>query len=388
MDKPKTAPVIHERPKMPRATWEALRGHIISERKRKQEEEVRSEEYERLKKEREHRKKQEATSLEETKEQIVELEKKLTNLKEEKHMLFLTLKKVLNEDDSRRRRDDEMYGGGAPQHPPVLPLTGHTPHNQHMFMNPQSRQPSHAAAHYMKQHLPGLQAQQVKRPRSPSPPRTIINAVNSAYFRPSPLSHARIPAVSSVYGHPSAVASGGGAPTYALSTSSSGSVYPFSSASQAAAAAAAANREEVDRKQVYLSQPGRYIQQIESAAAAAAASKQQPPAGYASERDRQASRLAAAAAAAALPPGAAGGRGPPGQPVALTTSRPGGPISSGGFPLRASVANSLINTVAPSLSSSQAAAVFSQAAAAAQIVASQQNQAAAAQRFYQGVRDH
>ena len=55
MDKPKTAPVIHERPKMPRATWEALRGHIISERKRKQEEEVRSEEYERLKKEREHR---------------------------------------------------------------------------------------------------------------------------------------------------------------------------------------------------------------------------------------------------------------------------------------------------------------------------------------------
>ena len=62
------------------------------------------------------RKKQEATSLEETKEQIVELEKKLTNLKDEKHMLFLTLKKVLNEDDSRRRRDDEMYGA-APQHP-------------------------------------------------------------------------------------------------------------------------------------------------------------------------------------------------------------------------------------------------------------------------------
>ena len=78
--------------------------------------EVRSEEYERLKKEREHRKKQEATSLEETKEQIVQLEKRLTNLKDEKHMLFLTLKKVLNEDDSRRRRDDEMYGA-APQHP-------------------------------------------------------------------------------------------------------------------------------------------------------------------------------------------------------------------------------------------------------------------------------
>ena len=35
---------------MPRATWEALRAHIISERKRKQEEEEKSEEFERLKK--------------------------------------------------------------------------------------------------------------------------------------------------------------------------------------------------------------------------------------------------------------------------------------------------------------------------------------------------
>ena len=111
------------------------------------------------------RKKQEATSLEETKEQIVELEKKLASLKDDKHMLFLTLKKVLNEDDSRRRREtDEMYGGGV-QHPPVLPLAGHVQHNPHagMFMNPQSRQPGHAASHYMKPHqMPGLPpAQQV-----------------------------------------------------------------------------------------------------------------------------------------------------------------------------------------------------------------------------------
>jgi len=316
---------------------------------------VKLDEYERQKKEREHRKKQEATSLEETKEQIVDLEKKLTNLKDEKHMLFLTLKKVLNEDDSRRRRDDEMYGA-APQHPQVLPLTGHTAHNQHMFMNPQSRQPGHASAHYMKPQMPGLPTHQVKRQRSPSPTRATINAVNSAYFRPSPLSHPRIPAVSSVYGHPP-VASGG-APTYALSSASGGSVYPFQVSQP--------SREEVDRKQVYLAQPGRYMQQMESAAAAAAAAKQ--VSGYG--RDDQRSRLA-------MPPS--------GQPVALTTSRPGqiGTISSG-FPLRASAANSLINTVAPSLASRQAAAVFS----AAQMVASQQGQAAA-QRFYQGVgREH
>ena len=46
MDKQKTAPVIHDRPKMPRATWEALRNHIIRERKKKQDEEGKAEEYE------------------------------------------------------------------------------------------------------------------------------------------------------------------------------------------------------------------------------------------------------------------------------------------------------------------------------------------------------
>ncbi len=44
--------------------------------------------------EREHKKKQEALTLEDTKEQIANLETKLTNLKEEKHQLFHTLKKV------------------------------------------------------------------------------------------------------------------------------------------------------------------------------------------------------------------------------------------------------------------------------------------------------
>ena len=42
VDKPKLAPVIHERPKMPARTWSALRTHIIAERKRKQEEEEKS----------------------------------------------------------------------------------------------------------------------------------------------------------------------------------------------------------------------------------------------------------------------------------------------------------------------------------------------------------
>jgi hypothetical protein len=42
-------------------------------------------------------------TLGETREQIATLESELCQLKEEKHQLFLQLKKVLNEDDRRRQ---------------------------------------------------------------------------------------------------------------------------------------------------------------------------------------------------------------------------------------------------------------------------------------------
>ena len=43
-------------------------------------------------------------TLGETREQIQQLESSLKALKDEKHQLFLQLKKVLNEDDNRRRQ--------------------------------------------------------------------------------------------------------------------------------------------------------------------------------------------------------------------------------------------------------------------------------------------
>ena len=243
MDKQKTAPVIHERPKMPRATWDALRHHIIKQRKRKQDEEGKAEEYERLKRERENKKKQDANNYEETKEQIGKLEEKLTNLKEEKHQLFLTLKKVLNEDDSRRRKETSEMNILYPQHAApnqlAFPLTGHmAPNNPQltaMYLNPQQRQLA-----YMKPHgglpPPMPPAQPIKRQRTPSPPRS------SSYYRTVPITAptGRITA-SSVYGHPSASASG--APIHATS---GGVHFPGgASASQA--------REEERRQQVYLS---------------------------------------------------------------------------------------------------------------------------------------
>ena len=175
-EKPKVVPIIHERPKMPAKTWSALRSHILAERKKKREEEGKQQEEERLKRERESRKKQEANSLEETKDQIVLLEEKLTNLKEEKHQLFLTLKKVLNEDDSRRRKEssemNSLYGP-APSHASnVLPMSGHVASGSgsryihsagHQASSLQQRGvASMYRAGHQPQHVP-------KRTRSPSP---------------------------------------------------------------------------------------------------------------------------------------------------------------------------------------------------------------------------
>jgi len=60
-------------------------------------------EEERLRKERERQQKQDVMTLGETREQISNLDNELSQLKAEKHQLFLQLKKVLNEDDKRRQ---------------------------------------------------------------------------------------------------------------------------------------------------------------------------------------------------------------------------------------------------------------------------------------------
>ena len=225
-EKPKLAPVIHERPKMPARTWSALRSHIITERRKKQEEEGKLEEEERMKREREHKKKQQANNLEETKEQISLLEEKLTNLKEEKHQLFLTLKKVLNEDDVRRRKESSEMAVLYPQHPTVFPMSGHVAPSsnsalasRYMQPVPQSRQ-----SVYMKPSGHGLPpvppAQPIKRQRtpSPSPPASIAQP----YYQATHLatSQSRVP--SSIYGAPSPSYSMSGGYQFAPTTTQAG----------------------------------------------------------------------------------------------------------------------------------------------------------------------
>jgi len=177
-EKPKVVPIIHERPKMPAKTWSALRSHILAERKKKREEEGKQKEEERLKRERESKKEQEANNLEKTKEQIALLEEKLSSLKDEKHQLFLTLKKVLNEDDVRRRKETSEMNSMYPQQSHasnVLPMSGHIvqPSSSSRYIQPgqghQQRQ-----AMYRQQAAAAAAGQPpsaIKRVRSPiSPP--------------------------------------------------------------------------------------------------------------------------------------------------------------------------------------------------------------------------
>ncbi|KAF5304919.1 hypothetical protein FQR65_LT00803 [Abscondita terminalis] len=135
-------------------------------------------EEERLRKEREAREQQDVMTLGETREQIQQLEGKLQQLKEEKHQLFLQLKKVLNEDDNRRRQlvkeSNDMLTIQA------IPSTGLV--HQQLFI-PQSVPRVTALA---QQSFKAVN----KRPRSPSPqpppaPPTTIYHQGYAYKPPN-----------------------------------------------------------------------------------------------------------------------------------------------------------------------------------------------------------
>merc|ERR1719466_463034 len=93
-----------------------------------------------------------------------------------------------------------------PQHSQIFPLSGHmAPNNPQlaaMYMQP-SRQPAmYLKPHGHPQSMPP--AQQIKRQRTPSPPRSQLSAVSSAYYRSLPVTVSGRIAASSVYGHPSA----------------------------------------------------------------------------------------------------------------------------------------------------------------------------------------
>lgn len=92
-------PALIERPKMSLQMWAALKSHIMRERERKKQEQEADEAIERLRREQELKRKQDAMTLEEIKDQVTQSEKKLKELKAEKHQLFF----ATQESTPRRR---------------------------------------------------------------------------------------------------------------------------------------------------------------------------------------------------------------------------------------------------------------------------------------------
>ncbi|CAH0386296.1 unnamed protein product [Bemisia tabaci] len=167
--------VVVGQPQRNEAMWPALKAHITRERQKKKQEQEADAEEERQRKAREKQAMKDGMTLAETREEITLLENKLARLKDEKHQLFLQLKKVLNEDDNRRRQivkeTNAMMGiqGYPVAHPPPLFLQQNIAQNQ-LYKVP--------ASHSL------LQPSTLKRPRSPSPPPSAYRQGYS--FKPAP----------------------------------------------------------------------------------------------------------------------------------------------------------------------------------------------------------
>lgn len=149
---------------MTRTTYQALKRYIMREREKKKQEQEQDKEQERLKKERELKKKKEqedSLTLEQTKEQIFQLEEKLKVLKQEKHEMFQQLKKVLNQESEMKQRaqvkeQNEMAAWQQFHNPGIGSITGPS---QSLFLQ----------RHIKYMNVPVSGSQGVKRSRSPSP---------------------------------------------------------------------------------------------------------------------------------------------------------------------------------------------------------------------------
>ncbi|XP_043100088.1 G protein pathway suppressor 2-like [Puntigrus tetrazona] len=140
-------PALLERPKLSNAMARALHKHIMKEReRRRQEEEEVDKMMEQKLKEEEERKRnkemEERMSLEETKEQVQKMGEKLQVLQEEKHQLFLQLKKVLHEEEKRRRKEQsDITTLASASYQPSLPL-----HSGQHLLSMQGSPVSHSRA--------------------------------------------------------------------------------------------------------------------------------------------------------------------------------------------------------------------------------------------------
>ncbi|EDO41357.1 predicted protein [Nematostella vectensis] len=107
-------PVLLERKRPSRKQLQAVHAHIIRQREKEKQllAESRAKEEEEKKRKREVEKKKE--TVEDVKIEIEKLKTKLESLKNEKHQMFLQLKKVLSEDEEKRQRERQAALAAMP----------------------------------------------------------------------------------------------------------------------------------------------------------------------------------------------------------------------------------------------------------------------------------
>ncbi|BES90629.1 Hypothetical protein NTJ_03437 [Nesidiocoris tenuis] len=218
--------VVASRTQRSEQMFEALKRHIMRERQKKKEEQEADAEVERQRKERELQQKQDVMTLEENREQISKLEQTLAQLKDEKHQLFLQLKKVLYEVDNRRRQLIRQHNEPPPQAPPIAvavssavvttsstttsgsnevvdiygmyagvpPMSGHL---SHLVMGPSYPPPPISSRESLYKVPPPpphsmIPPAAMKRPRSPSPPPQLQTFHQNYNQKPPPPPQPRV----------------------------------------------------------------------------------------------------------------------------------------------------------------------------------------------------
>ncbi|XP_017093963.1 protein enabled homolog isoform X1 [Drosophila bipectinata] len=140
----------------------ALKGFIVADRQRRQEEYEAQCEEQRLRREREEQERQNTLSLEDTRGQITRLDEQLADLHSQKHQLTVQLKKVINDEETRKKqaKENELFimQQAAASNPVFMPPL-RLQHHQLLQKPPPGTQPG-------------------KRGRSPSPPNQ-----HQAYYK-------------------------------------------------------------------------------------------------------------------------------------------------------------------------------------------------------------
>ncbi|KAJ8674356.1 hypothetical protein QAD02_005618 [Eretmocerus hayati] len=186
--------VIVGAPQRSEQMWQALKTHITRERQRKKQEQEADAEEERQRKERETQQKQNVMTIEETKEQISSLENELSQLKNEKHQLFVQLKKVLHEDDNRRRLIKETNVCTEPIQQVGGYIDPGTVVHPHLYLPLPTRSPLYKVSAATPPHSQ-LPSGPLKRTHSPSPPPPPpVSSYHPGYgYKPAPSMPSYIP---------------------------------------------------------------------------------------------------------------------------------------------------------------------------------------------------